>query len=64
MIVFVRTRGPRMLRYTTNAPNIVETVTRDTAIYFSVIFTSHFVLVLMLTLVRVRAYDGARIRLS
>jgi len=52
LIVFVRMRALRMRRYTSNAPSIIDTVTRDTALYFSVIFTSHFALVLTLTLVR------------
>ncbi|KAF9781567.1 hypothetical protein BJ322DRAFT_1076974 [Thelephora terrestris] len=52
LIVFLRTRTLRMQRHNSIVPNIVDTVTRDAAIYFTVIFSSHFVLVLTLTLMR------------
>lgn len=49
-IVLIRTRDLRTWRRDSNAPTILDTVTRDTAMYFLVIFTSHLVLVLMLTI--------------
>jgi len=51
-IILFRTRVSRSQRGDSNIPNIINTVTRDAAIYFSVIFTSHFLLVLMLRFVR------------
>lgn len=50
-------------RYSSNIADILDTVTRDTVVYFSVIFTSHFVLVLMLVFVRVRTRDVVWTRL-
>lgn len=52
VIILVRTRVSGSQRGDSNIPNIINTVTRDAVIYFSVIFTSHFLLVLMLRFVR------------
>jgi len=52
LVVLIRTRSLKAQRGNTNIPNILDTVTRDTAMYFLVIFSSHFVLVLTLSLVR------------
>ena len=63
VIILLRTRVSRSQRGDSNIPNILNTVTRDAAIYFSVIFTSHFLLVLMLMFVRVRVHNAFSIRL-
>ena len=52
--ILVRTRASRSQRNDSHIPNILNTVTRDAVVYFSVIFTSHFLHVLMLRFVRVR----------
>ena len=54
LVVLIRTRALKRQRCKTNVPSILDTVTRDTAVYFSVIFSSHFLLVLTLRLMRVR----------
>jgi len=62
LIILMRTRASRSQRGDSNIPNILNTVTRDAAIYFSVIFTSHFLLVLMLWFVRVRTRNAFWVR--
>jgi len=62
VIILVRTRASRSQRVDSNIPNILNTVTRDAAIYFSVIFTSHFLLVLTLMFVRVCVRNAFLIR--
>ncbi|KAF9644137.1 hypothetical protein BDM02DRAFT_3131949 [Thelephora ganbajun] len=51
-LLIVLGRTVRTQRYESNVPNILDTVTRDAVTYFSVIFSSHLVLVLMLVSVR------------
>lgn len=57
VIVLLRKRASRLQRCGLNIPNILDAVTRDAALYFSVIFSSHLLLVPMLAIVRVRARD-------
>jgi hypothetical protein len=54
LVVYLRTRALKTQHCDSNTLNILDTVTRDTAMYFLVIFSSHFVLVLTLTSVEVR----------
>lgn len=54
LVVLIRIRALKTQRCDSNTLTILDTVTKDTAMYFLVIFSSHFVLVLTLTLVRVR----------
>lgn len=51
-IVLVRTQSLQAQYCGSNIPNIVGTISRDTEIYFLVIFSTQFLLVLMLILVR------------
>lgn len=60
--VLLRTRAPSSRCGNSNISNILNTITRDTATYFSVIFSSHFLLVLMLVFVRVRVLGTFFIR--
>jgi hypothetical protein len=64
VIVLMRTRASRTRRWESNIPNILDVVTRDAATYFSVIFSSHFLYVLMLMIVRVRIRNAFWVRLS
>lgn len=62
LITFLRLRTLRTQRRSSSIPNILDTVAGDTATYFLVIFSSHFALVLTLTLVRVCACNVVSIR--
>ena len=57
VIVLIRARASRLHRCDLVIPNILDAITRDAALYFSVIFSSHLLLVPMLAIVRVRARD-------
>ena len=63
VIVLVRTRASWLRRGDPNIPGILHTVTRDATAYFSVIFSSHFLFVFILTFARVRIRDTFWIRL-
>lgn len=52
VIVLTRTRALRTWRGDSNAPTILDTVTRDNATYFLIIFSSHLLFVLMLALAK------------
>jgi len=54
VIVLIRTRASKTHRCDSKIPSILDTITRDAAVYFSVIFTSHFLFLIMLVFVRVR----------
>ena len=55
-LVAVQTQIMKSMHRGMNGSSILDTINRDTGTYFALIATSHFVIVIMYTVTRVRSF--------